>query len=138
MHRQSSTFLIGLTLICVATAVPVVAPAASTGGASKVTLREWAIARAPASATAGKITFIVKNSGKSKHEFIVMRTNVPAGKLPAKNGRVSEKGSKGEIGDLAPGVTKRLTLTLAKGKYVLICNIAGHYQAGQHAAFTVR
>jgi uncharacterized cupredoxin-like copper-binding protein len=89
-------------------------------------------------ATAGKITFIVKNSGKARHEFVVIRTNVPAGKLPVKNGRASENGHKGEIGNLAPGATKKVTLTLAKGRYVLICNFSGHYQAGQHAAFTVR
>ena len=131
-------FVIGAALIGAAVAVPAVAPAASGGGASKVALREWAVTPVPATASAGKITFTVRNSGKTKHEFVVIRTNLAPAKLPVKNGRASEKGAKGEIGNLPPGSTKRLTLTLPKGRYVLICNLAGHYQAGQRAAFTVR
>jgi uncharacterized cupredoxin-like copper-binding protein len=30
-----------------------------------------------------------------------------------------------------------LTLNLKKGRYVLICNIPGHYKSGMHADFTV-
>jgi len=30
-----------------------------------------------------------------------------------------------------------VTLDLAPGKYVLICNVAGHYQLGMHISFTV-
>lgn len=135
MHAR---LVIGAALIGATVAVPVVALAASGGGSTKVALREWAIAPVPAAATAGKITFVVKNSGKAKHEFVVIRTNLAPGKLPVKKGRASEAGAKGEIGNLPAGATKRLTLTLPKGKYVLICNLTGHYQAGQRAAFTVR
>ena len=78
---------------------PAVAPAASGGGASKVALREWAVMPVPTTASAGKITFTVRNSGKTKHEFVVIRTNLAPAKLPVKNGRASEKGAKGEIGD---------------------------------------
>ena len=138
MRRRSSSVLVAAALIGVVAVVPALGLAAPAGGTSKVTLREWVIAPKPAAATAGKVTFTVKNTGKTRHEFVVVRTNVPAGKLPVKNGRASEKGQKGEIGDLLPGATKKLTLTLPKGKYVLICNLSGHYQAGQHASFTVR
>ena len=138
MRRRTPGFLIGTALIAAVAALPALGFAASTGGTSKVSLREWALVPSPAGATAGAITFTVRNGGKTRHEFVVIRTNVPADKLPVKNGRASEKGQKGEIGNLNPGATKRLTLTLAKGKYVLICNLSGHYQAGQHASFTVR
>jgi uncharacterized cupredoxin-like copper-binding protein len=138
MRGRSSSFLIGTALIGAVVAVPALGFAASSGATSKVVLREWALVPSPATAAAGSITFTVRNRGKTRHEFVVLRTNVAADKLPVKNGRASEKGQKGEIGNLAPGATKRLTLTLAKGKYVLICNLSGHYQAGQHAAFTLR
>jgi len=139
MHRRSLSVLIGSTLVVTASvALSAGALGASGGGTSKVALREWAVAPAPASATAGKITFVVKNNGKTKHEFVVIKTDLAPAKLPVKKGRASEKGAKGEIGDLPAGSTKRLTLTLPKGKYVLICNLTGHYQAGQRAAFTVR
>ena len=44
----------------------------------------------------------------------------------------------GETGDLAAGASKTITLKLAAGHYALICNLPGHYQAGQHTDFTVR
>ena len=44
----------------------------------------------------------------------------------------------GEIGDIQPGQTKTLSLNLKAGHYALICNLAVHYKAGQHADLTVR
>ena len=44
----------------------------------------------------------------------------------------------GEIGDAQPGAAKALRLRLTPGHYALICNLSGHYMAGQHADFTVR
>ncbi len=35
------------------------------------------------------------------------------------------------------GESRTLTTTLDAGKYVLICNIAGHCQLGMYTAFTV-
>ena len=32
----------------------------------------------------------------------------------------------------------RLSVELSAGKYVLICNVIGHYNSGQFAAFTVQ
>ena len=86
---------------------------------------------------AGKVTFVVRNAGKKKHEFVVIRSDRHHHQLQAKGQQASEVGVKGEIEGFAPGGTKRLTLTLAPGKYVLICNLPGHYKAGQYLAFTV-
>jgi len=38
---------------------------------------------------------------------------------------------------IAPGKGARLTVTLAAGPYVILCNVAAHYQTGQHTAFRV-
>jgi uncharacterized cupredoxin-like copper-binding protein len=138
MPRRSSKLVIGTTLVALATAVPLSGHAASGGGTTKVDVHEWAVSPAPAHATAGKITFVVRNTGTARHEFVVIRTDLAPGKLPVKNGRASEKGHVGEIGNLPAGSTKRLTLTLARGTYVLFCNFSGHYRAGQHAGFVVR
>jgi len=43
----------------------------------------------------------------------------------------------GEAEDLAPGKNRRLTLKLTPGRYVLICNKAGHYAKGMHTSFVV-
>jgi mono/diheme cytochrome c family protein/uncharacterized cupredoxin-like copper-binding protein len=104
---------------------------------------------APASVTAGKVQFVVKNTGTIVHELIVLKTPssfdqlpvVDAGDppAPAASGanKVSETTSVGETGDVAKGTTKSVTLTLKKGSYVLVCNIAQHYGLGMRAAFTV-
>jgi uncharacterized cupredoxin-like copper-binding protein len=38
---------------------------------------------------------------------------------------------------LGSGAIKRLTLDLKPGRYVLICNLATHYQSGMHTELTV-
>ncbi len=139
MHRKPLALLIGSLVVGVpAVALPAGVIAAPSDGTVKVGMREWAISPAPASAKAGKITFVIKNNGKAKHELVVVKTDIAPGKLPVKKNRASEKGAQGEIGNLPAGATKRLTLTLPKGKYVLLCNFIGHYQAGQRVGFVVR
>jgi uncharacterized cupredoxin-like copper-binding protein len=93
----------------------------------------------PTSAPAGKVKFSVTNSGTILHEFVVLKTNVAYDKLPvnSKTHKVSEAKSVGEVGNVPKGKTKSKTLTLKKGKYVLVCNIAKHYDMGMRAAFTV-
>lgn len=110
--------------------------AAATAGPVAVKLSEWAIAPTPAGAKAGKVTFDVTNSGSAPHEMVVLRTDKGAADL-GKGARVPETGSVGETGDVASGKSKTVTLKLAKGHYVLICNIPGHYAAGMHTDFTV-
>jgi uncharacterized cupredoxin-like copper-binding protein len=83
------------------------------------------------------VRFTVRNSGAAKHEFVVLRTDKPAAGL-LKGAKADETGNVGEIPDLPPGVSKSLSLTLKPGHYALICNLPGHYKAGQHADLTVR
>jgi uncharacterized cupredoxin-like copper-binding protein len=85
----------------------------------------------------GKVRFIVTNTGTIKHEFVVLKTAKPAGNL-LKGKEADEAGNAGEIGGIPAGQAKTLTLTLAKGHYALICNLPGHYAAGQFADFYVR
>jgi uncharacterized cupredoxin-like copper-binding protein len=41
------------------------------------------------------------------------------------------------IEDMAPGQTGHMTVNLKPGRYMLFCNLPGHYAAGQHTMFTV-
>ena len=41
------------------------------------------------------------------------------------------------VEDIAPGKNKRVTLKLAPGRYVLICNQPGHYSMGLHTSLLV-
>lgn len=119
------------------TAFGVSGAATATTVKVKVKLVEFKILPAVKSAKTGKVTFVVTNAGKINHEFVVIKTSIAAGKLPVQDNEASEKGAVGKIGDLAAGKTKRVTLTLKPGKYVFICNLPGHYKAGQYAAFRV-
>ena len=125
-----------LAVATVATLVP--AATALAGGSTKVTLDEFSVKASPKSVTHGKVSFNVKNAGDDKHELVVIKTSTAASKLKVTNGRVSEKGSVGEVEDIGPGKSKKLSLNLKKGKYVLICNLPGHYKAGMYSSFTVK
>ena len=46
-------------------------------------------------------------------------------------------GDKGEVSELDPGKSDTLTVDLTPGKYLLICNVPGHYGAGMWTEFTV-
>lgn len=112
---------------------------AKVGSPVAVSLNEMKIVAVPATAAAGDVTFVVKNSGKLTHEMVVIKTDKSASSLgPADSaGKVPETGSQGETGDVAAGAAKTVKLKLAAGHYALICNIPGHYAAGMHQDFTV-
>ena len=93
----------------------------------------------PTSVAAGTVTFTVTNEGVKKHEFVVLQTDANPDKLTVEGDEVVEDDydSPGEIGDLPAGATDTLTLDLPAGKYVLICNLKGHYRMGMYTPFTV-
>jgi uncharacterized cupredoxin-like copper-binding protein len=104
-------------------------------------LGEYYIKPAESAVDAGNIQFKVNNEGKIEHEFVVIKTDTPPGDLPLVDGDVDEEAAgevPGEIGSVEPGATEEVTLSLDPGKYALICNLPGHYQAGQYTGFTVR
>ncbi|BCG94660.1 cupredoxin domain-containing protein [Mesorhizobium sp. 131-2-1] len=100
------------------------------------------IKASPSAVKAGEVTFKVTNDSKDTvHEMIVMYLADPGKPLPyleAEN-RVDEDraGDKGEVSELDPGKSGTLTVELKAGKYLLICNVPGHYGAGMWAEFTV-
>ena len=105
---------------------------------------EWSLKPSVISVKAGDVTFEVVNQGKEEHELVVMKTDLAANALKMRTAdpeKVDEDASAqnlGEVEDLAPGTTKSVTLTLPAGRYVLICNLAGHYKNGMVAGFEVK
>ncbi|APA87729.1 cupredoxin domain-containing protein [Paraburkholderia sprentiae WSM5005] len=95
----------------------------------------------PGTAKAGRVTFEVNNAanGNTEHEFVVLKTDMDDAHLPVHKGMVTESRfhKMGEVEDLTQGSTKRLSLKLAPGRYVLICNRPGHYEMGMHTSFVV-
>ena len=89
----------------------------------------------------GRVTFQADNRSKTLvHEVLIARDN-GAKELPydAKHDRVIEARVHplGEIADLAPGKTGKLSLNLKPGKYLVFCNQPGHYKDGMIARLTV-
>jgi uncharacterized cupredoxin-like copper-binding protein len=91
---------------------------------------------------AGEVTFEVTNDSRSMiHEMVV--TPVADENLPlpyiTDEERVDEDaaGHVGEVAELDPGKSGALTVTLQPGRYVLYCNIPGHYVLGMWSILTV-
>jgi len=107
----------------------------------KATLLSNAIHLSATSITTGTVTIEVSNASDANqtHELVVLKTDVADDKLRVKNGQVLEKiyQKLGEVENIAPGKSKRLTLRLAPGHYVLICNNPGHYRMGMHTSLVV-
>jgi uncharacterized cupredoxin-like copper-binding protein len=135
LDNKTSSSRVNITASAPASSQPAAAPALPH--ALGVGLREFAIDTSAATAAAGKVTFNVRNTGKVTHEFVVLRTTKPAGSL-LKGAEADESGNVGEVADVKPGASKKLSLNLKAGHYALICNLPGHYKAGQHTDFTVR
>ena len=127
--------LVALMAAVVVVVSPVGASPAKT--LVKVQLKEFKVLPSPLTAKRWYVSFSVKNTGKIDHELVVLKTNVPPAKLPVKGGKAVETGRVGRVGPLKPGASKSLTLNMKPGKYVLLCNLPGHYQAGQRIGFTV-
>ena len=101
------------------------------------------IKASPPGAKAGVVTFKVTNDSKDTiHEMIVMYLADPTKPLPYidSDKRVDEDkaGDKGEVSELDPGKSGSLTVNLKAGTYLLICNVAGHFDAGMWTTFTVK
>lgn len=90
---------------------------------------------------AGQVQFNLTNNGPDDHEFVVFKTDLAADQLPVQDGQVVESDPSlqkmGEQEQFPAGETRSLTLNLAPGHYVLICNLPGHYEQGMHFGFTV-
>lgn len=113
----------------------------ASGGTTNVpvTLNEYKIKPAIASAPAGHVVFDVTNSGKIKHQFTIIRTTKSAATVLSKRNPDDDiPGARGEIASLAPGASKKLVIkSLKAGHYAIVCALPGHYQSGMSADFTV-
>jgi len=103
------------------------------------------------SVVAGTTTFKIDNVGTTHHELAFYRTDVAAGELPIDDEDKAVLDAAGEAGEAVYATPVRgdpdhrirdgrgvdYALKLEPGAYVLLCNLAGHYKAGQFAAFTV-
>jgi uncharacterized cupredoxin-like copper-binding protein len=113
----------------------------NAGQLVKATLLSNAIQLDTSEVKAGRISFDVHNAADNAlvHELVVLKTTLADNALPVHHGQVPEQKFRkmGEVEDVPPGGSRRLSLTLAPGRYVLVCNKPGHYSMGMHASITV-
>ena len=110
----------------------------------QVDLKQWSVTPS-ATPGSGSVTFTVSNDGTVPHEFVVLKTDtpsaeIPLGKFEGEPDRINEDTAGtnvGETGDMEPGTTKTVTIDLAPGHYVFLCNLPGHFQSGMHFDVTV-
>ena len=127
-------------------------PTDAADGSVAITLTEFAVAAEPASVPAGSVTFNVANEGPDDvHEFVVIATDLGPTELPVDDDDAVLETGEGmevvdEIEDIPVGEAPTLTVDLAAGNYVLICNILqkepdgtleAHYSVGMRTGFTV-
>ena len=97
----------------------------------------------------GKVTFRVTNAGVVNHEMVVlslagaqvMGTRPFDGQAKIDEtgslGEASTSGGEGKGEGITPGASGRMTVSLAPGRYELVCNYMGHYVSGMYGELTV-
>ena len=103
----------------------------------------------PGAVPAGRVSFVATNTGSLTHELVVLPLDPgaqPGQRAVGTDNKVDESASLGEVSNncgagagegISPGSTGWVTLDLPAGRYELVCNIAGHYQAGMSTLLTV-
>jgi uncharacterized cupredoxin-like copper-binding protein len=98
----------------------------------------------PAHVRAGLVRFVLRGVGPTMHEFNVARTDDAPAALPrALDGTVDDQVEHRGFTHIAEregvdiGDNASLTVQLPPGRYVLYCNMYGHYEAGMHAELVV-
>jgi uncharacterized cupredoxin-like copper-binding protein len=131
------TALATLALLVVACAGP--AAEAPSGSQVVAELADYKITVNVPTVKAGSIKIGVRNLGTMEHSFEVLKTDLAPDQLPIDGAaaKAKEEGKVGGIPSIPAGKSAAVTLDLTPGKYVFICNVAGHYQLGMRTGFTV-
>ena len=122
--------------------IPEVTPATGEPASDEIALdfvlSDFAI-DGPASVDAGLLRFNVKNEGAAIHELVIVRTDAEPDALPVESGIVVESDLDviGEIEEFPGGESRSSSFQLDAGRYLLICNVPGHYSLGMVAELTV-
>lgn len=89
--------------------------------------------------TAGARTFLVKNTGSSAHDLVIIKTDLAADKLPVdSSNNPTLDGKVAATAVLNPSSSANLSATLAAANYVFICSQPGHYALGMRTQVVVK
>jgi uncharacterized cupredoxin-like copper-binding protein len=106
-----------------------------------ITERDFKITAAQYRVPAGNVDLSVKNQGPDAHELIVVRESDSGLPMRADGLTVNEDAvERSTLGGLEPGEpggVRHLRLHLTPGRYLLFCNMSGHYLGGMHTELVV-
>jgi uncharacterized cupredoxin-like copper-binding protein len=146
--RRRWAWALALVLAAVALAVPLTVARRQeptpSGTPVNVLLEDFEVRGDAAVVPAGTVSFRILNQGPTSHELIVVRTDRPPGKLPLQpDGLTVDEEGPGidfleEVEGLDIDDRQTMVLNLTPGRYVMYCNLEGHYLGGMYAALTVR
>jgi uncharacterized cupredoxin-like copper-binding protein len=116
---------------------------AARGTAIHVAERDFAITvSAPERVPAGDVALFVENQGPDTHELFVVRSDGTDLPMRSDGSTVDEEALEpvivGRHEGAQPGTGEQLQLHLTPGRYVMFCNMAGHYLGGMHADLVVQ
>ena len=137
MITRTIAALSALSLLVAACAGP--AAEAPAGSQVVAEMTDYRITVNIPSVKAGPTKIGVRNLASMEHSFEVLKTDLPHDKIPVDgaSAKAKEDGKVGGIASIPAGKSAAVTIDLTPGKYVLICNVAGHYGLGMHVGFTV-
>jgi uncharacterized cupredoxin-like copper-binding protein len=113
-----------------------------SGGAMRLTADQATIVH-------GTVSFLATNTGSITHELVVLPlpdAQIVGTRAVGGDAKVDETQSLTEASSscgagagegIVPGASSWVTLTLAPGRYELVCNLPGHYAAGMYTQITV-
>jgi len=107
----------------------------------RITERDFKIT-APRVVRAGEFELRSRNRGPDDHELIVVRHS--RGRLPMRSDGITidedalQRQEVGALEPFAPRTVSVLHVELTPGRYVLFCNMAGHFLGGMHTTLVVR
>ncbi len=143
-------------LVCLTCALPIldqssIAQTEPTKEQVTVILKDFSVHPNSTQARAGRLTFEAVNEGMSTHELVILRTDLSLTDLPRKEAKdqagimteylVDEDHAQieiiDEIEEFLSGTSQKKTISLDPGRYVLFCNIPGHYDKGMRASLHI-
>lgn len=139
---MSFTARLAVRLALVGALVAISAVPAAAQQTVIVSLTDFQVTAVPTSVVEGTVVFQVSNDGAVAHNLVVIRTDLAPDALPVDDDTyLVEEGQLNVVArsvQFLSGEATELSVHLAPGNYVLICNnIATHYQAGMWLGFQV-
>jgi uncharacterized cupredoxin-like copper-binding protein len=116
-------------------------PPAPRGPVLDVLVKDFKIEPSRPTIENGLVTVHVQNDGPATHEFVLIRSELPADELPIAADGLSVDEDRvvpvGELTEVEAGASASLTVPLSHGRYVFFCNLEGHYLTGMYASIEV-